>query len=146
MKKVFATLILGAASAALFAASFLTTDAASYMDWAKESTPAIHQEMKAMKSTLPFHEEKEKSHDHYKKGDHEKENSHDRSHMKKEEKQEKKIKSDRKEKKWESREIGGPSINTETAPLAPKAVPAPAAPVDQAALPDAADAGMGNGN
>lgn len=64
MKKVFATLILGAASTALFAASFLTTDAASYMDWAKESGPAIHQEMKAMKSTLPFHEEKD--HDHHK--------------------------------------------------------------------------------
>lgn len=64
MKKVFATLILGAASAALFAASFLTTDAASYMDWAKESGPAFHQEMKAMKTSLPFHEEKD--HDHHK--------------------------------------------------------------------------------
>lgn len=62
MKKVYTTLILAAASAALFTASFLTTDAASYMDWAKESAPAIHQEMKAMKASLPFHEEKEKSH------------------------------------------------------------------------------------
>ena len=56
MKKVYTTLILAAASAALFAASFLTTDAASYMDWAKESAPAIHQEVKAMKASLPFHE------------------------------------------------------------------------------------------
>lgn len=70
MKKVFVTLILGAASAALFATSFLTTDAASYMDWAKESAPAIHQEMKTMKSTLPFHEEKEKSHHKVKRDSH----------------------------------------------------------------------------
>lgn len=70
MKKVYTTLILAAASAALFAASFLTTDAASYMDWAKESAPAIHQEMKAMKASLPFHEEKEKSHHKVKRDSH----------------------------------------------------------------------------
>jgi hypothetical protein len=66
MNKIAATFLLGTASAILFSASFLTTDAAGYMDWAKESAPAIHQEMKSFKSSLPFHsikEDKEGSHD-----------------------------------------------------------------------------------
>ena len=66
MNKIAVTFLLGTASAILFSASFLTTDAAGYMDWAKESAPAIHQEMKSFKSSLPFHsikEDKEGSHD-----------------------------------------------------------------------------------
>ena len=66
MNKIDVTFLLGTASAILFSASFLTTDAAGYMDWAKESAPAIHQEMKSFKSSLPFHsikEDKEGSHD-----------------------------------------------------------------------------------
>lgn len=65
MNKIAVTFLLGTASAILFSASFLTTDAAGYMDWAKESAPAIHQEMKSFKSSLPFHsikEDKEGSH------------------------------------------------------------------------------------
>ncbi len=42
MNKIAVTFLLGTASAILFSASFLTTDAAGYMDWAKESAPAIH--------------------------------------------------------------------------------------------------------
>lgn len=66
MNKIAVTFLLGTASAILFSASFLTTDAAGYMDWAKESAPAIHQEMKSFKSSLPFHsikEDKEGRHD-----------------------------------------------------------------------------------
>ena len=66
MNKIAVTFLLGTASAILFSASFLTTDAAGFMDWAKESAPAIHQEMKSFKSSLPFHsikEDKEGSHD-----------------------------------------------------------------------------------
>ena len=66
MNKIAVTFLLGTASAILFSASFLTSDAAGYMDWAKESAPAIHQEMKFFKSSLPFHsikEDKEGSHD-----------------------------------------------------------------------------------
>ena len=66
MNKIAVTFLLGTASAILFSASFLTSDAAACMDWAKESAPAIHQEMKSFKSSLPFHsikEDKEGSHD-----------------------------------------------------------------------------------
>ena len=66
MNKIGVTFLLGTASAILFSASFLTSDAAGFMDWAKESAPAIHQEMKSFKSSLPFHsikEDKEGSHD-----------------------------------------------------------------------------------
>ena len=66
MNKIAVTFLLGTASAILFSASFLTSDAAGFKDWAKESAPAIHQEMKSFKSSLPFHsikEDKEGSHD-----------------------------------------------------------------------------------
>lgn len=82
MNKIAVTFLIGTASAILFSASFLTTDAAGYMDWAKESAPAIHQEMKSFKSSLPFHSIKE-----------DKEGNHDRKDKVKD-----KVKKERKEK------------------------------------------------
>lgn len=70
MNKMITTFLLGTASALLFTASFLTSDAAGYMDWAKESAPAIHEEMKSFKSSLPFHSFKEENENHQYKKDH----------------------------------------------------------------------------
>ncbi|WP_299142169.1 hypothetical protein [uncultured Dialister sp.] len=54
MNKIALSLLLGTASALLFSASFLSADAAAYMDWARDSGPAVRQEIKSFKAGLPF--------------------------------------------------------------------------------------------